>query len=76
MQSMLDDGVSTRRAVMSSHLEKPWRNARRGDLSRSERVSGTHMILPMFSAMTDAEQVAVAEALAKALAAAPARKVA
>ncbi|TFI59634.1 DegT/DnrJ/EryC1/StrS family aminotransferase [Sphingomonas parva] len=76
MQSMLDDGVSTRRAVMSSHLEKPWRDARRGDLARSERVSGTHLILPMFSAMTDEEQVAVAEALAHALAAAPVRKVA
>ena len=69
MQAMLDSGVATRRAVMSSHLEKPWRHARRGDLARSERVSGTHMILPLYSAMSDAEQVAVAEALSQALAA-------
>jgi dTDP-4-amino-4,6-dideoxygalactose transaminase len=68
MQFMLDSGVATRRAVMSSHLEKPWRGARRGDLTRSERVSAEHMILPLFSAMTDAEQVTVAEALARALA--------
>lgn len=67
MQSMLDSGVATRRAVMSSHLEKPWAHVRQGDLSRSERVSGTHMILPLFDAMTDAEQVAVADALSYAL---------
>jgi len=76
MQSMLDAGVSTRRAVMSSHLEKPWRNARRGDLSRSERVSAAHMILPLYDAMTDEDQVAVAEALAQALAQAPAKRAA
>ena len=76
MQSMLDSGVSTRRAVMSSHLEKPWRGARRGDLSRSEHVSGTHMILPLFDAMTDGEQVAVAEALSQALAQMPAQRAA
>lgn len=68
MQSMLDNGISTRRAVMSSHLEKPWRTARRGELSRSEQVSATHMILPLFNGMTNAEQVAVARALSHALA--------
>jgi dTDP-4-amino-4,6-dideoxygalactose transaminase len=52
---------------MSSHLEKPWVRARCGDLIRSERVSGTHMILPLFDAMTDMEQVAVADALSYAL---------
>jgi perosamine synthetase len=67
MQAMLDAGVSTRRAVMSSHLEKPWREAKRGDLSRSEHVSATHMILPLYDAMTDADQVTVAQALADAL---------
>ena len=76
MQAMLESGVATRRAVMSSHLEKPWRDAPRGDLSRSERVSATHMILPLFDAMTDAEQVAVADALTHALASARARKAA
>jgi dTDP-4-amino-4,6-dideoxygalactose transaminase len=76
MQSMLDSGVSTRRAVMSSHLEKPWRAARRGDLSRSEHVSGTHMILPLFDVMTDAEQITVADALAQAVSQAPAKRAA
>lgn len=68
MQSMLDAGVSTRRAVMSSHLERPWRDAKRGDLGRSERVSATHVILPLYDAMTDADQVTIAQALADALA--------
>jgi dTDP-4-amino-4,6-dideoxygalactose transaminase len=76
MQSMLDSGVSTRRAVMSSHLEKPWQGARRSDLTRSECVSGTHMILPLFDVMTDAEQVTVADALAQALSQAPAKRAA
>lgn len=76
MQSMLDAGVSTRRAVMSSHLEKPWRNARRGDLRRSETVSAKHMILPLYDAMTDEDQVAVADALARALPQAPAKRAA
>ena len=61
---------------MSSHLEKPWRDARRGDLARSEHVSWTHMILPLFGGMTDAEQVAVADALSDALPGARARKAA
>ncbi|MDB5687117.1 MAG: pilin glycosylation protein [Rhizorhabdus sp.] len=76
MQSMLDSGVATRRAVMSSHLETPWRDARRGNLTRSEHVSRTHMILPLFSAMTDGEQIAVADALSHALFGAQARKAA
>lgn len=76
MQAMLDSGVATRRAVMSSHLEKPWRGARRGDLSRSERVSATHVILPLFDAMTDADQVTVADALAGALAGTHAKRAA
>jgi dTDP-4-amino-4,6-dideoxygalactose transaminase len=76
MQSMLDAGVSTRRAVMSSHLEKPWRQARRGDLTRSEHVSATHMILPLFDAMTDADQIAVAGALSNALAQTPSQRAA
>lgn len=76
MQSMLDAGVSTRRAVMSSHLEKPWRQARRGDLARSEHVSAAHMILPLFDAMTDADQIAVAGALSNALAQTPSQRAA
>lgn len=69
MQAMLDRGIATRRAVMCSHLEKPWRDAPRGSLVRSERVGATHLILPLFDALTDADQVTVTEALAEALAA-------
>lgn len=76
MQSMLDAGISTRRSVMSCHLEKPWRNARRGHLGVSECVSATHMILPLFNGMTDAEQITVRDALAFALGDALAKRVA
>ncbi|RXR30404.1 DegT/DnrJ/EryC1/StrS family aminotransferase [Sphingobium fluviale] len=76
MQSMLDAGISTRRSVMSCHLEKPWRNARRGHLGVSERVSATHMILPLFNGMTDVEQITVRDALAFALGDAQEKRVA
>lgn len=76
MQSMLDAGISTRRSVMSCHLEKPWRNARRGHLGVSERVSATHMILPLFNGMTDVEQITVRDALAFALGYAQEKRVA
>lgn len=68
MQEMLDRKIATRRAVMSSHLEAPWRGARHAGLSRSEHVSATHLILPLFSGMTDAEQVSVVTALSEILA--------
>ncbi|WP_370877848.1 DegT/DnrJ/EryC1/StrS family aminotransferase [Xanthobacter agilis] len=69
MQAMLDRGVATRRAVMSCHLENAWAQARHGGLEQSERASRTHLILPLFNGMTEAEQVTVADALAHALAA-------
>lgn len=67
MQHLLDKKIATRRAVMSSHLEKPWKNARHDGLSRSEYVSANHLILPLFGTLTDEEQVSVAAALSEIL---------
>ncbi|MGF6174918.1 DegT/DnrJ/EryC1/StrS family aminotransferase [Ensifer sp. 4252] len=69
MQSMLDNGIATRRAIMSSHLEKPWQDARHDGLERSEKVSRTHLILPLFNGMTQDEQNTVVEALKTSLSA-------
>ena len=74
MQTMLDRGVSTRRAVMSSHLEHAWAHARRDALPRSEAVSATHLILPLFNGMTHDDQMTVVEALAAALVRSPLRR--
>ena len=67
MQAMLDRGVATRRAIMSSHLEAPWRTARHGGLSNSEWVSRSHVLLPLFNGMTKADQFRVAEHAGDAL---------
>ena len=67
MQAMLDRGVATRRAVMLSHREAPWAEARRDALPRSESVGDSHLLLPLFNGMTIEEQDTVVEALEGAL---------
>ena len=68
MQRMLDLGVATRRAIMSSHLEAAWSGARRGHLTASETVSQTRILLPLFNGMTEEEQRTVVAALGSSLA--------
>lgn len=71
MQSLLDRGIASRRGIMCSHREKPYREARRvGELGHSERAQDQCILLPLYHQMTDAEQEAVAAALAQACAAA------
>lgn len=81
MQSMLDDGVSTRRGVMCAHREpafatQPWRCAcgmgrwRESDcrcLARSEEAQDRTIMLPLYVQMTDKEQDKVAASLARAV---------
>ncbi|MGC4024743.1 MAG: DegT/DnrJ/EryC1/StrS family aminotransferase [Mesorhizobium sp.] len=71
MQSMLDNGVSTRRGVMCAHREPSYpagtyRAA--SPLSRSEAAQENCIILPLYGQMTEAEVNTVAEALEYALA--------
>jgi len=64
MQSMLDAGVSTRRGIMCSHREEPYRNARRfGELENSEAAQDHCIVLPLYGQMTDADIRSVAQAL-------------
>ena len=67
MQAMLERGVATRRAIMSSHRERSWQGARHAGLTVSDSVSAGRIILPLFSGMTPAEQGNVVEALAASL---------
>lgn len=83
MQSMLDEGIATRRGVMCTHLEPAysargsWRcaqpecNTIKGcpNLAESERAESTGVILPLFSQMTEVQQERVASALHTACAA-------
>lgn len=76
MQALLDQGVATRRGVMCSHSEAPYRQAGscripklRGDsdpLAESEAAQRQAIILPLYHTMTDREQDQVVSALAKA----------
>jgi dTDP-4-amino-4,6-dideoxygalactose transaminase len=74
MQSMLDEGIATRRGVMCAHLEpafrrEPWRAGEPGSgLAVSEEISADGLILPLYIDMTDEDQARVAEALCHALA--------
>jgi dTDP-4-amino-4,6-dideoxygalactose transaminase len=68
MQHMLDAGVSTRRGVMNSHLERPYQSpASRTDLSLSERAQQRGVILPLAPAMTVVQVHYVCDQLAAAV---------
>jgi dTDP-4-amino-4,6-dideoxygalactose transaminase len=74
MQSMLDEGIATRRGVMCAHLEpafrhEPWRPGEPGQsLAVSEEITADGLILPLYVDMTDEDQARVAEALGRAFA--------
>lgn len=66
MQSLLAEGISTRRGVMCSHLEPAYAsraNARWTALSESERAHRRSIILPLYHSMTEPQQDRVIEAL-------------
>jgi dTDP-4-amino-4,6-dideoxygalactose transaminase len=67
MQSMLDEGVATRRGVMCAHREAGYAKIVNGSqLPHSEAAQDHCIILPLFPQMTDAEQVKVVATLKKA----------
>jgi dTDP-4-amino-4,6-dideoxygalactose transaminase len=68
MQYMLENGVSTRRGVMNSHLERPYEAAgARARLPLSERAQQRGVILPLIPSMTAPQVQDVCDALAAAL---------
>ena len=82
MQKMLDQGIATRRGIMCAHLEPAylepatWRCAQVGcepgggcpNLTQSERAQREGVILPLFSQMTEEQQVRVTSSLREACA--------
>jgi perosamine synthetase len=69
MQNMLDEGVSTRRGIMCSHLEAPYSAAARGgSLLHSEQAQARAIILPLYIQMSSDELGRVARALRAACA--------
>ena len=61
---LLDQGIATRRGIMCSHREPPYRNdPQRHDLRQSELAQDHTIVLPLFAQMTDGQQERVAEVL-------------
>jgi dTDP-4-amino-4,6-dideoxygalactose transaminase len=72
MQTLLDQGISTRRGVMNIHLEGAYsaQSSHRAATSLMRSVSAQQhtIILPLYAQMTEADIVRVVETLRQALA--------
>jgi dTDP-4-amino-4,6-dideoxygalactose transaminase len=64
MQSLLDQGIATRRGIMCAHREDPYSNsAQPHDLRQSELAQDRAILLPLYAQITESDQVRVANAL-------------
>lgn len=64
MQELLEKNISTRRAIMAIHREKPYRSERwDSNLPQTNVVTDTGLILPLFHQMTERDQDYIIEAL-------------
>lgn len=68
MQTLLDQGIATRRGIMCSHREPAYADARpRHELRQSELAQDHSILLPIYAQMSGDDQVRVADALRKEL---------
>ncbi len=64
MQGLLDRGISTRRGIMASHREAPYRDPRwERELPETNAATDACIILPLFHQMTDEEQAFVIDSI-------------
>jgi perosamine synthetase len=64
MQNLLENKISTRRAIMATHRELPYQSERwERSLPQTNLVTDTGLILPLFHQMTEADQDYIIEAL-------------
>ena len=64
MQTLLDNGVASRRGIMCAHREHPYQSPERPyHLPASEQAQDRTIILPLFPQMSDDDQIYVAEIL-------------
>jgi perosamine synthetase len=64
MQALLDRGISTRRGIMATHREIPYRDARWDkELRETNAATDECIILPLFHQMTEQEQEFVIESI-------------
>jgi perosamine synthetase len=68
MQSLLDQGIATRRGIMCAHREPCYAaQAQRHDLRQSELAQDRCILLPIYAQMTQDDQSRVADALDREL---------
>jgi perosamine synthetase len=68
MQTLLDQGIATRRGIMCSHREPCYSEEKpRHDLCQSEFAQDHAILLPLYAQMTEEDQGTVADALRRAL---------
>ena len=68
MQSLLDNGIATRRGIMCSHREPCYSDQKpRHDLRQSELAQDHSILLPIYPQMTEDDQARVADALVREL---------
>jgi dTDP-4-amino-4,6-dideoxygalactose transaminase len=64
MQALLEKNISTRRGIMATHREIPYREGRwEANLPQTNLIAKTALILPLFHQMTESDQDYVIEAL-------------
>jgi perosamine synthetase len=63
LQAMDLAGISCRRGIMATHLERAFSHLSRASLPNTERLAARSLILPLFHTMTDDDQVSVANVL-------------
>jgi len=56
LERLMADGISARRGIMAAHLEPAYADAAGVELPVTERLTRRSLILPLFHAMTEAEQ--------------------
>jgi perosamine synthetase len=69
MQSLLDDGVSTRRGIMNAHQEPAYAGQREYDLPASEDARDSVVLLPLHHELTEEDQDRVIDRLRSPVAA-------
>ncbi|GAA3793170.1 DegT/DnrJ/EryC1/StrS family aminotransferase [Sphaerisporangium flaviroseum] len=60
---LAERGVSARRGIMAAHMEPAYADVPAAELPATEWLTGNSLILPLFHAMTEAEQDQVVEAV-------------
>ena len=74
MQSLLEQGISTRRGIMNAHQEGAYAEERHWHLPYSEAARDDVILLPLYDSMTEDDQAYIIEALRDIAAAAELRR--